>query len=491
MVYYGAVSKGCQRCRQRKIKCDQRKPECTRCHKSGLPCPGYRDLNEVIFRDESSRIIRISHKGEVKEKVSVLPGGDASAARSLSPSATNSLPATLSTPADEVGANFFFAKYVFHQDPFSTSSGYQDWLATAYRHNDRRCAPLRAAIEAAGLAGLSNINPSLQLSIRSKQQYRDALTAVKEALSNRSQAADDATLMAVILLGLYEMINFDTWDRYHNWTTHIQGATALLDLRGQEQFTRERGGQLYVQIRPQILLACMKQRVTVPPALVTATYNFQSSGIREQLHQPETRSPASVCEISFRVVNLRAAVKNGTLNQEIILARALDIEADLRTWREGLPSAWEYATSDDKTGFSGKRQEYGSLSMAKVWNNWRTLCILVGRILVQNEACEVDVKAATLKWMHELMAEVCISASSFGEDAFALSLVQPLHIVAIQTLAPLDTRQFAVNKLRSIGTSTGVRIAVLLANDVAKSLEEHCYEGQELVSFAMDKVPLH
>ncbi|KAK0732430.1 hypothetical protein B0T21DRAFT_384718 [Apiosordaria backusii] len=253
MVYYGVVSKGCQRCRQRKIKCDQRKPGCTRCHKSGLPCPGYRDLNEVIFRDESSRIIRISHKQGKKQTVSVLPGGNPPLAPSLSPSATNSLPASLSSPAGEVGANFFFAKYVFHQDPFSMSSGYEDWLATAYRHNDRRCAPLRAAIEAAGLAGLSNINPSPQLSIQSKQQYRDALTAVKEALSNPSQAADDATLMAVILLGLYEMINFDTWDRYHNWTTHIQGATALLDLRGQEQFTRERGGQLYVQIRPQIV----------------------------------------------------------------------------------------------------------------------------------------------------------------------------------------------------------------------------------------------
>ncbi|KAK4202942.1 hypothetical protein QBC40DRAFT_319686 [Triangularia verruculosa] len=483
MVYYGVVSKGCQRCRQRKIKCDQQKPGCTRCHKSGLPCPGYRDLNEVIFRDESSRIIRISRRQEKKQKASVLSGSNPSTARALSPSATNILPVSVRGSADEIGANFFFAKYVFHQDPFSTSSGYQDWLAHAYRQNDRRFAPLRAAIEAAGLAGLSNLGPSPQLSIQSKRQYRDALTAVKDALSNPSHAADDATLMAVILLGLYEMINFDTWDRYHNWTTHIQGATALLDLRGREQFTRERGGQLYVQIRPQILLACMKQRSTVPPALVKATYNFQSSGIREQLHQRETRNPASICEISFRVVNLRAAVKNGTLSQKEILERALDIEADLKTWRQGLPSTWEYTTLDDTAGFDGKRHVYHNLSMAKVWNNWRTLCILVGRIMVQNEAYEVDPKLLTLRWMHDLMAEVCISASSFAEDAFALSLVQPLHIVAIQKLAPIHTRKFAVDKLRNIGLSTGVRIAVLLANDVAESLEDHCVDGQGFVEW--------
>ncbi|KAK0669044.1 hypothetical protein QBC41DRAFT_320519 [Cercophora samala] len=400
MVYYGVVSKGCQRCRRRKIKCDQQKPECTRCHKSGLPCPGYRDLNEVIFRDESIRIIRIVRKGGREQNAPVLPGSDPSAACSLSPSAANALPASLTNAASEVGANFFFAKYVFHQDLFSTSSCYQDWLATAYHHHDRRFAPLRAAIEAAGLAGLSNIHPSPQLSIQSKQQYRDALTAVKEALSNPSRAADDATLMAVILLGLYEMINFDTWDRYHSWTTPTSTSRVpqpcwICEVRSNLLGSAE--GQLYVQIRPQILLACMKQRVAVPPALVTATYSFQSSGIREQLHQRETRNPASICEISFRVVNLRAAVRHGTLTQQTVLERAMDIQGDLTAWREGLPPAWEYTTTTRGTGFNGKRHEHGSLSMAKMWNNWRTLCILVGRILVQSEACDVELKATTLK----------------------------------------------------------------------------------------------
>lgn len=59
----------------------------------------------------------------------------------------------------------------------------------------------------------------------------------------------------------------------------------------------------------------------------------------------------------------------------------------------------------------------------------------------------------------------------------ALSLVQPLHIIAIQSLAPLDTRKFAVEKLRSIGVLTGVRIAVLLANDIARRLKEQPFEG--------------
>ena len=49
------------------------------------------------------------------------------------------------------------------------------------------------------------------------------------------------------------MLNFKTWERYQWWAAHINAALALLELRGQEQFTRQRGTQLYMQIRSQIV----------------------------------------------------------------------------------------------------------------------------------------------------------------------------------------------------------------------------------------------
>ena len=55
------------------------------------------------------------------------------------------------------------------------------------------------------------------------------------------------------LLMCIQTVNFETWDRYQYWAAHIQAATTLLELRGREQFTRERGGHLYIQIRSQIV----------------------------------------------------------------------------------------------------------------------------------------------------------------------------------------------------------------------------------------------
>lgn len=52
---------------------------------------------------------------------------------------------------------------------------------------------------------------------------------------------------------MVQTLNFRNSDQYRSWETHIKGALTLLELRGQEQFSRERGGQLYTQIRSQIV----------------------------------------------------------------------------------------------------------------------------------------------------------------------------------------------------------------------------------------------
>ncbi|KAK2062514.1 hypothetical protein LY76DRAFT_290951 [Colletotrichum caudatum] len=58
MVYCGKPSKGCSSCRERKIRCDQKEPGCGQCEKRRQQCPGYRNLVDLMFRDESSHVIK-------------------------------------------------------------------------------------------------------------------------------------------------------------------------------------------------------------------------------------------------------------------------------------------------------------------------------------------------------------------------------------------------------------------------------------------------
>ncbi|OAQ89822.1 C6 finger domain-containing protein [Purpureocillium lilacinum] len=58
MVYCGKPSKGCSNCRERKIRCDQRMPTCGQCEKRNQKCPGYRNMVDLMFRDESNHVIK-------------------------------------------------------------------------------------------------------------------------------------------------------------------------------------------------------------------------------------------------------------------------------------------------------------------------------------------------------------------------------------------------------------------------------------------------
>lgn len=73
------------------------------------------------------------------------------------------------------------------------------------------------------------------------------------------------------MLTKIQTVTFDSWEHYHGWETHIQGATALLELRGQEQFSSERGGQLFIQLRTQIVSGVLSlfQLAHQSPSLLT------------------------------------------------------------------------------------------------------------------------------------------------------------------------------------------------------------------------------
>ena len=176
-------------------QCDQRKPGCLRCEKSNTQCPGYRNLNEVVFRDETRRIVQRVRQSQ--QSNSGLPRCTVS-----EPPQTISYP--VSQPATELGVNFFFAKYIFKEPPFY--SDHCAWLTQSYIE-PRSQNVLRAAIEAVGMAGLSNAFHAPHVESASREKYRQALIALQQALNDRGQALADTTLMAVILLGLFEVLN--------------------------------------------------------------------------------------------------------------------------------------------------------------------------------------------------------------------------------------------------------------------------------------------
>lgn len=64
---------------------------------------------------------------------------------------------------------------------------------------------LSATITAVGLAGLSNSNNAPDVMIVARQNYASALHLVNTALRDPIESKTDQTLVAVMLLGMYEV----------------------------------------------------------------------------------------------------------------------------------------------------------------------------------------------------------------------------------------------------------------------------------------------
>ncbi|KAK1636083.1 hypothetical protein BDP81DRAFT_429010 [Colletotrichum phormii] len=456
MVYYGALSKGCQRCRQRKVKCDQRRPGCLKCEKGQKPCPGYRNLTDLVFRDERQRIRRKLGVEGTLSKPRKLPINYA-----------------LCLDIEDRAVPFFFTHYTTTGPPFCDS--YQSWLAETYREESPHNL-VRHSIQAVGMAAISNVSNAPEVVLRAKERYGQALKATNMALHDPSQATADTTLMAILLLGLFVTIMFESWNDSHAWTAHIEGATALLHLRGKDQFTRELGIQLYIQFRQQILQACMHRGVPVPPALVEITMQFEAS---RQGTEYNSLPPGSLAVLGFRLVNLSAAMNAQQITDADAICRiAVDIDSDLNAWASRSSQSdrkfheAEADAPERENSFNGRRHVYNSVWGAQVWNNWRSLSIVTNRIVLDHVdkqnfddgALKERMRFESISIIQRLSMDICISTSSLSGTPRAPSMIWPLHIISQEEVNLPNVRSWAVEQLVGIRKSMGIKQAAVLAN---------------------------
>ncbi|OHE93746.1 hypothetical protein CORC01_10973 [Colletotrichum orchidophilum] len=347
------------------------------------------------------------------------------------------------------------------------------------------------------MAAISNISNAPEVVLRAKERYGQALKATNMALCDPSQATADTTLMTILLLGLFVTIMFESWNDSHAWTTHIEGATALLQLRGKDQFTRELGIQLYIQFRQQILQACMHRGVPVPPALVEITMQFEAS---RQGTQYNSLRPGSLAVLGFRLVNLSAAMSTQQMTDgDAICQIASDVDSDLKAWAlMSLQSRRKFReigvdTSDGIVCFNGKRHVYNSEWGAQVWNNWRSLSIVTNRIILDHvdkqsfhdDALKEMMRSHSISVIQSLSTDICISAPSLSGSprqcqsqitpntkiklttiTGAPSMIWPLHIVSQEKLNVPSVRSWAVQQLVGIRQSMGIKQAAVLADTV-------------------------
>lgn len=235
---------------------------------------------------------------------------------------------------------------------------------------------LAASFKAVSLANYFNKTNSPDILQKARQSYATALRSINAALESCDQATKDSTMLAVLMLDLFEKITTTTPRSFEALTRHINGALTLAKLRGTRQFDGPIGTRMFLQLSSIVLISCVQRDLQPPPDLL------ELRAIASQyLDAKDPKWQYSTSVMQF--ISLRISIKNGSLPLPAIIESAKAIDEKFQTILDNMPPLWSYETikSPDITDSDDIYEDYFHVfpdhRVTHIWNN-----IHLSRILI-------------------------------------------------------------------------------------------------------------
>ncbi|KAF2101785.1 hypothetical protein NA57DRAFT_64483 [Rhizodiscina lignyota] len=513
MVYCGKPSRGCQCCKTRRIKCDEARPACGNCKKSGRECPGYPDEFDLIFRNETSATKKRAQKASNRNR------SNTSFSRSLferaaldpkfpffdidcsSPSFwVSSIPAGLEYSVEAAATSFFFRNFVYLPLNSGSGRGYLEYLIPMYNQASSD-SPLQLATHAVALSALGNYPGNSRLKVDARKAYGRALNKINEAIQDPLTAASDHSLMTILMFSLYEAVA-STDKQPTAWSNHVDGAVALAKLRGSDGWKTKESVGLFRAIRMCMLTSAIQRAKPVDeypgPKGWTCDDNFEQN--------PANR----LAIISLDLPNLRryavdVVSQSPSLNKNAeimhIMKMAQEVDGRLEHWYLTLPEDWGHRTVRmqleepvdvfNAPQWQGPVHIYDDLFMANIINDYRVSRIFCQQIILNMSGALSDPAPETLITVHGMQQhamyvartmadDVCSSvpfhleidlqprARDSGQEIHAAEatggyfLSWPLFVIGNTDCVPMRQREWIRGRLYRIGQDFGLSSAQMM-----------------------------
>jgi hypothetical protein len=195
---------------------------------------------------------------------------------------------------------------------------------------------LLQSVKAASLATLANATKSPTIMQQAQIAYGSTLRITNDALRVKETATKDSTLISVIMLGLFE--NFVIQDRQsiQTWAKHVDGACALLNLRGKTQFQSDLGRRLFHQFYGVVLLVALQ------------TGRAVHQGMHDLYRAMTPKSDYSVHGRAWTTRLIDVMHASISLNNDkhtdpkTMVAKALEIDREMDEIKALMTSIWKY-----------------------------------------------------------------------------------------------------------------------------------------------------
>ena len=317
------------------------------------------------------------------------------------------------------------------------------------------------------------------------EKYLYALPLVNTALREPESKTSDSTLLAVLLLDLFEKITNKNPRSFDSWMSHVNGGLALVRSRDRNQFMAYTRLRLSIRLSLNLLISCCAADAQVPPALVQLRSDLEPY---LDTNDPKWRTSGLV----VKYANLRGDIQEGHLSNSDIISNALDLDEEFRSLTQAMPTTWLYNTTHLEE-FSPRVYEqhfdtYPDHHITQSWNVLRLMRILLNDIIrmycmqgaspfgqVASISSISDNAAGTIETMAK---EICATVPQYTmntkryTDATEHSEIQrlrcytlpfPLYVAGMYASPATRMQSWIVEQLRFMSDVVGLRNANLVA----------------------------
>ena len=403
-------------------------------------------------------------------------------------------PKSLSLSVDFQARDAFFAHYI--------ASRCWDFLKPYYHQTDSP-GYLTLTIEAVSLAYLWHQVYSDIALATARQKYVSALRMTNRTLkSSKTEATKDTVLMASLLLDLFEKITDSEPRNNKSWTSHVDGALALVNLRGLDHFQHPSDFSILVRLSLHYIIGCVASGAPVPQIL-----NIIQTCIGKRLgvHDPMFRFSNLIIEYA----NLCSEVRRGVLSNDEQIELSIELDGKLQTLDFELPPYWQFTTVfldyPSEQVFGLHYNFYPNPRVCQARNILRVLRILLNEFLVEKCSSSLigDRYLSLIEVAHDnieiLTSDICACVPQYVDcDSAArhrlsdhrdpgaaasghshspehqiecYTLIFPLYIAGRSQGAP-DVKSWIIRKLHHISSHFYVRNAGIVAKVLERGDED-------------------
>jgi hypothetical protein len=360
---------------------------------------------------------------------------------------------------------------------------------------------LLASMYAVGLASFSNHIHSPALTARARKRYVTALNLTNAALRSPTDAKKDSTLFAIMILGIYEIVAGTNAQSVLAWTSHVDGAAAVVDYRGIEQFNSEAGQRLFYQVISNLMISCLQRTTRMPQRII----ELRNAAAKIMITtQPIWNVPNNIIDVANNIIDFtsfRADVRECRLRgSREIIERALEIDKQFLDTFTDPPSDWMYESvftdEDPHLVWNKSYHRFRHDWAPPIWNGMRTCRIMLhetirDQLLSSASAIRPAYMPAEADALNSRSVSVCIemgrdvmrsvpqqSSSGDPKQPRAVQagthhayIIWPLYLVGGMDVASQNVKEWVVNRLTIMSEEEGLKQAGVVAGYLVQRTE--------------------